>query len=297
MKKQYLKAKVDVKANGDVITVVASDETLDRHGEVLPIEAWDLSKFKQAPRMLVDHDHSVSSIVGKWVNPRIEGKQLKMDAVFHDITELARAVKEMVVQKFLDTVSVGFIFNEPEEKTGTPTFELIETSWVTVPANPSARIQTSLKSLAEKISAEEKVKIKNFDKETEIEESDEILPDGEDEQPLEDEPEKEPELIPSEEPLDNSLEAMEGRGFKIVSTKEDFDEWMFINRAKETLFALCDTLFLSKLLERSEQLETLTQENKTRIMSEQKAKLSRLALKEAAGYISHALREMNKVED
>ncbi len=301
MKKQFLKAKVDVKADGNRVTVIASDETLDRHGDVLPIDQWDLSKFKVAPRMLVDHDHTVSSIVGKWENVRIEGKQLLMDAVFHDITELARAVKEMVIQKFLDTVSVGFIFNGPEKDGDRPSFELIETSWVTVPANPSARVQTSLKSLADKISDDEKNKIKDFEGELE---SDDTLPEDDEEEILnEDESEQAPIVSPSpaddeEAPVveERTPEAMEKRGWKVVSTKEDFDEWQFINREKGVSLAVCDTLFISKLLERSEQLETLTRDSKTRDQAEEKAKLSRLALKEAAGLISHALREMNKVD-
>lgn len=300
MKTQYLKAKVEVKDHDGRITVVASDETLDRHGEVLPVELWDISKFKDAPRMLVDHNHEVSSIVGRWENVRIRGKQLLMDAVFHDITQLAREVKEMVQQNFLDTVSVGFIFNEEDEtgdKGKKQNFELIETSWVTVPANPQARVVSSLKSAIEKaseISEEEKNKISKFAEDGE-EEVDANLPED-DEQPLPEE-EKEPEFIPSKPKIvDMTPEGMQEMGWKIISNKEDFDEWQFSQGTRGNALSLCDTLFLSKLLERSEQLEALTQDKKTRSEAEQKARLSRLALKEAAGLISHALREMNKVD-
>ena len=252
MKTQYLKAKVLVKAEGEKITVVASDETLDRHGEVLPIEAWDLSKFKQAPRMLVDHDHRVEKITGKWSNIRVEGKQLLMDAIFHDITQLAKEVRDMVVQAFLDTVSVGFIFHESAGDGQRPVFELIEVSWVTVPANPNARIQHSFKSALEKVTTpEEKQKIKEFG---EIEDSDEVLPDGEDEAVEEEEEGDEPEPmddVEEDEKVFSSAEAMEKAGFKIISTKEDLEEWKFINREKGVSFAGCDILFLEKLIERS----------------------------------------------
>jgi len=41
------------------ITVIASDETVDRSGEVVSIDAWDLANFQQSPRLLIDHDYSV----------------------------------------------------------------------------------------------------------------------------------------------------------------------------------------------------------------------------------------------
>lgn len=302
MKKQFIKAKVEVKADGEKITVVASDETLDRHGEVLPIESWDLSKFKKAPRMLVDHDHSVASIVGKWLKPRIEQGKLLMDANFHDITELARATKEMVKQGYLDTVSVGFIINPPKKEGGATLFELIETSWVTVPANPSARVQTSLKGLDKKVTDEEKKKIKDFD--GEIEDSDDVLPDGEDEQPVEPEDGEEPETPAEPEPEEEELgigisdrtpEGFEKEGYIIVSCQEDFDEWMFKNKDRGgDAITICDTLFISKLLERSEQLMALTEEGKRIAEATKSAELVRVAFKEAAGIISHSLRELNK---
>jgi len=118
IKKQYLVAKVKVLKSAGKITVVASDETLDRHGDVLPIDQWDLTKFLMSPRMLVDHNHQVEKIVGKWENVRIEGKQLLMDANFHGFTPLSKAVEEMVNKDYLDTTSVGFIQHGPKEDGG-----------------------------------------------------------------------------------------------------------------------------------------------------------------------------------
>ncbi len=272
-KTDFLKAKVEVKKSGDVISVIASDETMDRHGESLPISMWDLTKFKAAPRMLVDHNHQVSSIVGRWDNPRIEGKTLVMDAIFHDITQLAREVKEMVVQKFLDTVSVGFIYNEDEKGTGS--FELIETSWVTVPANPSARV-LALKSLEEAVTDEEVEQIKNFAEEKpSIEESDEVLPD-------EDEPEEE--VVSDVENI------------YLIDSVKMFKEFEGDPKQKEAVAVECTVGFIKDLVNRSEQLETLTVENHARSVADKNAKLARLALKEAASLISHSLREFNRID-
>ncbi len=163
MKTKYLQAKVSIQKENNKIVVVASDETLDRHGEVLPISQWDLSKFMGSPRMLVDHNHEVSSIVGKWNDTHVQGTQLQMTADFHDFTPLAKAVAQMVQEGYLDTVSVGFIPHGPTQDGGKESFELIECSWVTVPANPNARVMAAMKALEGKeISVEEKKLIEEY---------------------------------------------------------------------------------------------------------------------------------------
>ena len=143
MEKKYIQGSL-VKADDGGLDFIASDETRDRQGEVIPLESWDLKNFIKAPRMLVDHWHSVENIVGKWDNIRIEtgGDRpgLKMRAIFHNFTELAKETAKMVKGGFLDTVSVGFIphtdMNENNEEIERN--ELIEVSLVTVPANPNA---------------------------------------------------------------------------------------------------------------------------------------------------------------
>lgn len=161
MQKQFIRGYF--KKEGDNLVIVASDETLDRHGEVLKISAWDLSEFKKAPRILVDHDHRVESIVGKASDIWIEDNKLLFTPIFHEITQLSREVKEMVEQGFLDTVSVGFIPHGAEKDGDSGRNELIEISFVTVGANPNARA----KALHEQVSKatasdEEKALIEKF---------------------------------------------------------------------------------------------------------------------------------------
>lgn len=137
MKNEYTYLKGLIEKAGDDITVVASDETVDRSGESIPAESWDLETFKSSPRLLADHDYRVEAIIGRAEDIRIDGKKLLFRPVFHEITELARNVKEMVVQGMLDTVSVGFLRKSDGEATRN---ELMEISFVAVPANPSARV-------------------------------------------------------------------------------------------------------------------------------------------------------------
>lgn len=297
-KEQYLKAKIVIHKEEKKITVIASDETLDRHGDVLPIESWDLTKFLTAPRMLVDHDHSVASIVGKWENVRIEGKKLLMDANFHDFTDLAKAVKQMVEEGYLNTVSVGFIYNGPEGDGQRPTFELIETSWVTVPANPSARITESLKSAMEKsLSAEEEQKVKEFAGETkegdeeegEVDEGDE----GADAEPKIDPETGEP-IIPEEEDEDEEIPEHDNDDEEVLSIGSLVEFKEAEAKLVEDGKVLVSVAFLKQLVADSEQLQTLTDKGLEVIRAKKAAELIRLSMKEAAGQLSHALREANK---
>jgi len=139
MKKLYTKGLAQKDNNGG-ITVVVSDESIDRAGDSLAVGSWDFTNFSKAPRMFVDHEYSIKSLTGLWKDWRVEGKQVKMTPVFHEITELARVNKQMVEQGFLNTVSVGYI---PHKKAdGSYVYELLEVSWVGVPCNANARVES-----------------------------------------------------------------------------------------------------------------------------------------------------------
>lgn len=295
--KKFLRGKIALEKAGDRITVVASDETLDRHGDVLPIENWDLTKFLGSPRMLVDHNHQVASIVGRWGNVRIEGKQLKMDAEFHEFTDLAKAVKEMVENDFLDTVSVGFIHHGPREDGGSDSFELIETSWVTVPANPSARVQASMKAaLATAPSAEAIEKIKDFAGETD---------EAEEEAPVAVDPEEpavegeEAEEAEADEPVLNEdgtvadLPQAPDELAAEVDSVEEFRRW----EAKGLASVTCSTPFVGRLILDSEKLKALTgDDEKSKVVGSRKAKILHQAMKELAHILNAGLKRANEAD-
>lgn len=173
MSKQYIQA--ELKREGDKILFIASDETLDRHGEVIPLESWDLSKFKSNPVLLVNHDYRVENIVGKAKGIKIDEykpgkKALIFEPVFHEITQLAKEVKQMVIDGLLNTVSVGFLRKYPERDGGREMNELMEISFVPVPANPGAHILNTLS--AKSIEENEVKEIEEFvNKELQSEES------------------------------------------------------------------------------------------------------------------------------
>ena len=144
MAKKFITA--ELKAEGDKIIFVASDETLDRHGEVVSMDSWDLKNYKKNPVLLVNHDYKVQNIVGVAKGlKKNDQNQLVFEPTFHGLTQLSQEVEAMVKGGVLNTVSVGFIPNYPKKEGQPVKNELIEISFVPVPANPSAeRIKSFL---------------------------------------------------------------------------------------------------------------------------------------------------------
>lgn len=131
---------------------VASTDVVDRHGERINQEGWDLKNFKSNPVMLWAHDHKEIA-VGKCTNVHIERKggtpRLVFTPEFHDKTETSRSLKALYEDGWLNSFSVGFI---PKDFDGKDSMylkqELLEISAVNVPANPDARMM-AYKSLVE----------------------------------------------------------------------------------------------------------------------------------------------------
>jgi HK97 family phage prohead protease len=137
---KHLEATIEKKDDGSFIAI-ASSNAVDRHGEVVDNNGWDLKAFKKNPVILWGHDHNEPAIgVSKktWVEGTGKKAKLMIQPVLHDVTEKARAVKALVDLGVIRTLSVGF---KPLESPDGITFtknELLEVSMVNVPANPEA---------------------------------------------------------------------------------------------------------------------------------------------------------------
>lgn len=130
----------------DGLDFVLSDETVDRYGDIIEAAGWDLRNFKKNPIALFGHSSGFP--IGTWSNVRVEGKrlvatlQLAAKGTSARIDELIALVE----QGILRAVSVGFrpLESEPidaKDPWGGQRYtksELLETSLVSVPANPSA---------------------------------------------------------------------------------------------------------------------------------------------------------------
>lgn len=140
------KEKREVKALYDVKTkvAVASTDVVDRHGERIDQDGWELKNFKTNPVMLWAHDHSEIA-VGNARNIHIERAggtpRLVFTPDFHTETPKAKALKALYDQGRLNSFSVGFVPKDFDGKDATYLKqELLEISAVNVPANPEARM-------------------------------------------------------------------------------------------------------------------------------------------------------------
>jgi hypothetical protein len=118
--------------------VVISTNNVDRQGESVDQNGWDLTNYKANPVVLFGHDYyslpvgvcdSIDLIDGKLI---AKGRFAPMDA-----NPFAQQIRKLYDAKILRATSVGFIVKESNGAIITKA-ELLEFSFVPVPANPYA---------------------------------------------------------------------------------------------------------------------------------------------------------------
>jgi HK97 family phage prohead protease len=154
---QVVQAKMIIdrleKSDGDdseerTATFIASTGTVDRQGDVVDVDGWELAEFRKNPVLLFGHD-SRALPIGRVSDIKVEDGKLmaKTEGVGAGVHEMADSVWSMVKNGFLNAVSVGFRALETEprfDKDGVwqgykfIRQELMELSIVPVPANPEA---------------------------------------------------------------------------------------------------------------------------------------------------------------
>lgn len=135
-----------VASDGDGMEFVLSDATVDRYGDVVDPNGWDLRNFRRNPIALFGHQSSFP--IGKWENLRVEGGRLvgRLKLAAKGTSARIDELVSLVEQGILRAVSVGFRPLEmeamdPKKPYGAQRYlkqELLETSLVSVPANPAA---------------------------------------------------------------------------------------------------------------------------------------------------------------
>lgn len=150
----HLLAKVvstDEAEKGIVEGVVASTSVIDRHGDTIQQDGWDLKNFKNNPVILWAHNADGEGLpIGKSLKTWIDGKgkdaKLRFTCQFDMQDNFAAEVCRKVREGFINCVSVGFLPEEWEQLDEDDFWsgynftkqELLEISWVPVPANPEA---------------------------------------------------------------------------------------------------------------------------------------------------------------
>jgi HK97 family phage prohead protease len=131
-------------SEGNGLSFILSDATPDRMGDVIEATGWDLINFKKNPVALFNHNPNFP--IGKWHNLRIQGGELRGDLRLAPLGTSPRhdEIRRLVDADILRAVSVGFLprQSEPLTKNGSgvrfKSVELVETSLVSIPANPNA---------------------------------------------------------------------------------------------------------------------------------------------------------------
>lgn len=137
MKKTYLRA-IAKKAGDGIFSVLASTNAIDRQGDSVQQDGWDLENFKKNPVILWAHNYDELPI-GKAteLGVTVRGLEITFEFAPAEANPKAAQVRKLMEEGFLNAVSVGFI---PKERNGNiiTRQELLELSVVPVPANQEA---------------------------------------------------------------------------------------------------------------------------------------------------------------
>jgi phage head maturation protease len=121
-------------ADTGTFEMVITTENLDRYQEVIKMDGWDISHYMKNAVVLWGHDHNI--IVGMTTSLEIVDGKMVAKGRFAP-TEAGQEKRKLYDLGFLKASSVGFIEKEREGNLITKA-ELIEWSFVSVPANPYA---------------------------------------------------------------------------------------------------------------------------------------------------------------
>lgn len=120
--------------------VVVTTEWLDRDKETLKADGIEFKNYLKNPVVLADHIYRIDSIVGKTTKIYQEGTKTIAEWVFAKGVEKAEILRTLYNQGMVKTVSIWFIPNErdPKDNATITKSEMLEFSFVAVPANPEA---------------------------------------------------------------------------------------------------------------------------------------------------------------
>lgn len=213
--------------------VVGTTENLDRYQEVIKLDGWDTERYMQNPVILWGHDHS--KLIGMTTSIEVTDGKMIFNGKFAP-TEEGQEKRRLYDQGFLRATSVGFIEKEREGNLITKA-ELLELSFVSVPANPYALSLAFEKGISEQELVTKGIITVERDAE-EVVETPETVEGGETEPEVTEAPEEAPEapvepqersfstkqLTPVIDSLRSALVALEALGTKSEELEGDEDE-------------------------------------------------------------------------
>ena len=142
--------KEAAEVDSGTFNVIASTADRDRQNEIVLQDGWDLSFYKLNPVVLWAHDYSSMPIGVCTEIAVIDGKlQAKGKFAPASANPFAQQIRMLYDLGFVKTVSVGFIPTEYDtnDRDVVTKAQLLEFSFVPVPANPYALTQNQVKEL------------------------------------------------------------------------------------------------------------------------------------------------------
>lgn len=129
-------AAVEKATDGETGTfeVVITTENIDRYQEMILIDGWDTNNYMANPVVLWGHDHD--QLIGVCTSLTVSDGKMIARGKFAP-TEAGQEKRKLYELGFLRATSVGFIEKERQGNVITKA-ELLEFSFVSVPANPYA---------------------------------------------------------------------------------------------------------------------------------------------------------------
>ncbi len=139
-----------------IIDFVISTAAVDREGDTIAVDGWELESFRKNPVILFAHDHREPPIA-RALSIGTDGARLAARAEFMapDLSAFSYMIFRMYAEGFMKATSVGFqplewsFTEEADRKLGIDFSrqELLEFSAVPVPANPEALVQARAKGI------------------------------------------------------------------------------------------------------------------------------------------------------
>lgn len=128
--------------NGTFKVIMTTDKK-DRDGEVIKIDGWNFENFMKNPVVLYGHNYwGLENIIGRVDKIYRTGNQWIAEGKFasQEANPKAQMVRRLYDEKIIQSVSVGFIIKgrDPTDDSIITSAELIELSFVPIPANPDA---------------------------------------------------------------------------------------------------------------------------------------------------------------
>lgn len=257
-KKSIMSLPVEVKVvdkDNGTLEAIFSTQDVDRHGDTVIQEGWDLTNFKKNPVILNSHNYGdAAEVIGKASNVRIEKKKLIGNITFAiNENPKAKVIFDLYSNGFLSAFSVGFIPSKfKEDKNGNVDWyiieeaELLEVSAVSVPAN--ARALAKKKGIEVDVLEEEPEVPEEKDEDVAEEDEEEVI-EKEADEIIDEAKDKEIEVDEDNEVVENSIKPSYNKMVLDSLDRISQEKKMELKRIKKILDSILDNDTEGKKLE------------------------------------------------